>query len=472
VLLALSAGCVDAVGFLTLSSIFTAHLSGDTTRLAVDLGSGEFTADALAFAVVIVTYVSGVVLGVAVVSANERRHRLLLLAEIACLVALMTIGTAARDAGELYRGGFFFYFLVALSALAMGLQTAYLRRTAGTSVQTTFITGMLTALAEDYVAWHRDRADIEARRRVAIHGSTSGSGTSAAGSSVLCSRQDSTSSSGRSCFRSPCWSWCWPTRSSGGRRTVRQMDVLADLVAEQDRLDNILAGLDEEAWTTESGAPGWTVADVVLHLAQSEEAVVATATATATRAAGDSREASTFGEPGKLDDVMDQRVRAERAAPREVFERWRAARRAGVAALRAADPDVRLQWAAAPLKPTTLATTRLAEHWAHGLDITGPFGIPFPDTDRLRHIAWLGHGSLAYAFALAGHEPHDVYCELTGPDGSTWCYGSPDADSTITGAAGSFCRVGAQRLAPDHSGLVTRGPYAQAALRVLRNYAG
>jgi uncharacterized membrane protein YoaK (UPF0700 family) len=171
VLLALSAGCVDAVGFLTLFSIFTAHLSGDTTRLAVDLGSGEFTADALAFAVVIVTYVSGVVLGVAVVSANERRHRLLLLAEIACLVALMTIGTAARDAGELYRGGFFFYFLVALSALAMGLQTAYLRRTAGTSVQTTFITGMLTALAEDYVAWHRDRADIEARRRVAIHGS-------------------------------------------------------------------------------------------------------------------------------------------------------------------------------------------------------------------------------------------------------------------------------------------------------------
>ena len=38
-----------------------------------------------------------------------------------------------------------------------------------------------------------------------------------------------------------------------------------------------------------------------------------------------------------------------------------------------------------PAKPATLATTRLAEHWAHGLDITGPLRVEFPDTGRLRH---------------------------------------------------------------------------------------
>ena len=43
--------------------------------------------------------------------------------------------------------------------------------------------------------------------------------------------------------------------------------------------------------------------------------------------------------------------------------------------------------------------------------------------------------------------------------------------SVITGDAGAFCRVGAQRLAPVESGLVTRGPYARLALQVLRNYA-
>src|SRR5262245_46803061 len=243
------------------------------------------------------------------------------------------------------------------------------------------------------------------------------------------------------------------------------MDVIGDLVAETDRLDAILASLDDDDWGIESGAPGWTITDVVLHLAQSEEAVVATA---ARRGAGP----ASFAPPGGLDDLMDDRVRAERAAPDVVFERWRTARSAAVDSLRAADPGVPLQWAAAPLKPTTLATTRLAEHWAHGLDITEPLGIPFPDTERLRHVAWLGHGSPPYAFRLNGLEPQVVFCELTAPDGATWTYGPEDADSSIRGAAGAFCRVGALRLAPDASGLETTGPHGRAALAVLRNYAG
>jgi uncharacterized protein (TIGR03084 family) len=246
--------------------------------------------------------------------------------------------------------------------------------------------------------------------------------------------------------------------------------IFDDLVAEQDRLESILDGLDDAAWVSPSGADGWSIADVVLHLAQTEEAVVASAR-------GDSLGLTAVDDDdgagdGTLDDFMDRRVRAQRTEPPTVFERWRRARRAAVSALREADPAQRLPWAAAPLKPTTLATTRLAEHWAHGLDITGPLGIPFPDTDRLRHVAWLAQGSLPYAFTLVGEEPHDVFCELDAPDGSIWRYGSPETDSTITGSAGAFCRVGAQRLAPSESGLVASGPYGPAALRVLRNYAG
>jgi uncharacterized protein (TIGR03084 family) len=123
------------------------------------------------------------------------------------------------------------------------------------------------------------------------------------------------------------------------------------------------------------------------------------------------------------------------------------------------------------LKPTALATTRLAEHWAHGLDIAGALDVPFPDTDRLHHIAWLGHRTLPYAFTLAGEEPQQVHCVLEGPDGAVWRFGPPAAESTIRGAAGAFCRVGAQRLRPDDSGLVTTGPYGRTALGVLRNYA-
>jgi uncharacterized protein (TIGR03084 family) len=239
-------------------------------------------------------------------------------------------------------------------------------------------------------------------------------------------------------------------------------DIFADLEAEQDRLDAILAGLDDAAWLAPSGAAGWQVVDVVLHLAQTEEAVRDTVT-------GGTREWDRS--PGNLDKLIDHWVRAERAEPATVFGRWRSARRAALGALRQADRSRPLAWAEAPLRPTTLATTRLAEHWAHGLDITGPLGIPFPDTDRLRHIAWLAHRSLPYAFALADEEPHDVFCELTGPDGTIWQYGPPRAESRITGPAGAFCRVGVRRLGAEESGLVATGPHGPAALRLLRTYA-
>jgi uncharacterized protein (TIGR03084 family) len=122
------------------------------------------------------------------------------------------------------------------------------------------------------------------------------------------------------------------------------------------------------------------------------------------------------------------------------------------------------------MKPATLATTRLAEHWTHGLDITGPLGIDFPDTGRLRHVAWLAHRTLPYALGLAGLPAVQVRCELTGPEG-TWEFGPADAESGITGPAGDFCRVAAQRMDPDASGLKATGPHGATALRLVRTYA-
>ena len=242
------------------------------------------------------------------------------------------------------------------------------------------------------------------------------------------------------------------------------MGIFDDLEAEQDRLEDILASLDDAQWAAASGAAGWTVCDVVLHLAQSEEAVLAST-------AGTSWE-SRLAPETTLDQVMDQLVQAERAESALVFQRWREARRGAVRALRAADPGQPLSWVATRLKPATLATTRLAEHWAHGLDITGPLGIAFPDTGRLHHVAWLAHRSLAYAFALTGEQPHEVRCDLTAPDGATsWHFGAAEAGSVISGPGAAFCRVAAQRLAPEASGLRATGRYGPAALGVLRTYA-
>ena len=250
------------------------------------------------------------------------------------------------------------------------------------------------------------------------------------------------------------------------------MDVIADLVEEHEHLEGILSGLDDGQWAAPSAAAGWTIADVVLHLAQTDEAVV---------------QSCDLGrdEPGAMntwtglangpDDTVDAAVarwvEAERADGETVFARFRSAWRASIDALRATDPDTRVPWAAAPLRPQVLATTRIAEHWAHGLDITEPLGIGFPDSARLRHVAWLGHRTLPYALSLVGEGAQDVRAELVGPGGERWSYGPDDAASTISGPAGAFCRVGAQRLAPEDSGLVTTGPVGALALKVLRNYA-
>ena len=242
------------------------------------------------------------------------------------------------------------------------------------------------------------------------------------------------------------------------------MAIFDDLEAEQDRLEQILGGLDGAQWVTPSAASGWTVADVVLHLAQSEEAVIASAAGAGLRVGP--------GSGTTVDQIMDDLVRAEREEPSVIFQRWREARRGALSALRAADPGQPMSWVEAPLKPATMATTRLAEHWAHGLDIAGPLGADFPDTDRLKHIAWLAHRTLPYALSLAGEQAAPVRCELTAPDGEqVWRFGPPDAESAITGTAGDFCRVAAQRLDPARSGLRASGPHGATALRLVRTYA-
>jgi uncharacterized protein (TIGR03084 family) len=248
-----------------------------------------------------------------------------------------------------------------------------------------------------------------------------------------------------------------------GRARVT-VSVIDDYAAETARLEGILGLLTQEQWLTESAASGWSVADVVLHLAQSEEGVVASA--------GGSGRWEGIAAAGTVDDWAARMVDAERAAPAQVFTRWRRARDAAVEALGAAGPQAPLQWVTGQVKPATLATTRLAEHWAHGLDITGPLRVDFPDTSRLRHIAWLAHRTLPYALSLAGEKPAAVRCSLIAPDGVTaWTFGPEDAGSQISGPAGAFCRVAAQRLDPAASGLQAAGPQGAIALRVLRTYA-
>ena len=70
--LAVVAGYVDAVGFLTLAGLFVAHMSGNTVRLGVFVGDGDWSLAAQRL-VPIIVFTIGVAGGIALVEALRRR---------------------------------------------------------------------------------------------------------------------------------------------------------------------------------------------------------------------------------------------------------------------------------------------------------------------------------------------------------------------------------------------------------------
>jgi len=158
VLLSSVGGFVDAVGFLSLFELFTAHMSGNSVWLGASFGRGEWRLG-LHHLFPIPLFVLGVALGtVAVELAQQRQARApfvpALLLEAALLTAFMLFGSACLVDGSLRPAAVWaFYLLAALPALAMGLQNATLRRVAGQSVHTTYVTGVLQTLAEEVVRY-------------------------------------------------------------------------------------------------------------------------------------------------------------------------------------------------------------------------------------------------------------------------------------------------------------------------------
>jgi uncharacterized membrane protein YoaK (UPF0700 family) len=167
------AGFVDGVTFLSLFGLFTANMSGNSARLGVTTGQGDWSASLTRF-VPLVVWMVVVVATVVFVEARgrgqDRELRPLLTVEVVLLGVFMVVGTLWRDGGSLTPQSGPFYALAVLAAIAMGVQTSALRRVDdNVSVHTTFVSGMIVNLAEDAVsAWRHDTPGASARAR--MHG--------------------------------------------------------------------------------------------------------------------------------------------------------------------------------------------------------------------------------------------------------------------------------------------------------------
>ncbi|WP_200307191.1 TIGR03084 family metal-binding protein [Streptomyces adelaidensis] len=246
--------------------------------------------------------------------------------------------------------------------------------------------------------------------------------------------------------------------------------VIDDLCAESEELDLLVTELSPDRWTAATPAPGWTVAHQIAHLAWTDHSSVLAVTDQAAFA----REVEyALTSPG---DFVDNGAEEGAGKPPErLLADWRAGREALAEALRAAPDGARFPWYGPPMSTASMATARLMETWAHGLDIADALGVPrIAPTDRLRHITRLGIRTRDFAFGVHGLTPpfEEFRVELTGPTGELWTYGPEDATDHVAGPALDFCLLVTQRAHRTDLTLRAEGSDADRWLDIAQAFAG
>jgi uncharacterized membrane protein YoaK (UPF0700 family) len=152
-LLALTAvaGLVDAVSFLSLGHVFTANMTGNVVLLGFALASTPGLSVARSGAA-LAAFATGALVAGRMVARAETRPRLGRASTAFAAEALLLLCAAAVAAGgseDLLRDPGRLYGLIVLTALAMGIRNAVVRKLAQHDLTTTVLTLTITGLAAD-----------------------------------------------------------------------------------------------------------------------------------------------------------------------------------------------------------------------------------------------------------------------------------------------------------------------------------
>lgn len=245
--------------------------------------------------------------------------------------------------------------------------------------------------------------------------------------------------------------------------------MVADLRAESDDLDALVAPLAAERWAAPTPSPGWTVAHQIGHLLWTDRVALISVTDEAGFA---EVLAGAMQDPVGFVDAGAEELAA--TAPPELLSDWRATRQRLHDALLTAAEGRKLPWFGPPMSAASMATARLMETWAHGLDVADALGVKRPPTERLRSIAHLGVRTRDYAFAVNELAPpsEPFLVELRAPADVTWSWGPADAAQRVSGAAEDFCFLVTQRRPLNALDITAHGPDAQHWLEIAQAFAG
>jgi uncharacterized protein (TIGR03084 family) len=174
--------------------------------------------------------------------------------------------------------------------------------------------------------------------------------------------------------------------------------IVSDLRAESDDLDALVTPLPADRWADPTPAPGWTIAHQIAHLLWTDR--VALTAVTDESAFAELLAAATTDPVGFVDAGAEELATV---APAELLTDWRVTRgRLHEALLTVADGR-KLPWFGPPMSAASMATARLMETWAHGLDVADALGVNRPASEsapaitRSSSTLWLPRPSRSWS---------------------------------------------------------------------------
>lgn len=246
-------------------------------------------------------------------------------------------------------------------------------------------------------------------------------------------------------------------------------DVLNDLAAESQQLDQWVAGLPASGWATVTTPEGWTVTHQIAHLHWTDTASTLAI-----------QEPDAFGralkeaaaDPAGYVDAQSEALALIPAG--DLLLLWREGRADLDAALRSVPAGEKIPWFGPPMSPTSMATARIMETWAHGHDIAEAVGIAVRPSARARHVCHIGVRARGYAHLVRGESDPgvEIRVELTGPDGELWTWGPVDAAERVTGSGHDFALLATRRRHLDDTDVRAEGEHAAHWLTIVQAFAG
>jgi len=151
-----AAGSLDAIGFLALGHVFTANMTGNTVLLGLHVAQ-EQGAAAVRSLIALLGFGVGLVIGALIVerSADAAPWPEAVTQALALEVLILAVFTIGSYVTAVIREVWEAQSLIALSAIAMGVQSAAARRLDVPGIATTYLTGTFTSAVTGLVAKSR-----------------------------------------------------------------------------------------------------------------------------------------------------------------------------------------------------------------------------------------------------------------------------------------------------------------------------